>query len=271
MALVTALRDATNGLARNPVLFAATGVFVLLQVPLFAGRLLGPVASLAVSSLSGLVFVLVTPFFQAGLVAMADEAIDGRTRLGTLTERGREHYVTMLVAYLVLVGVNSVVGFVVLVGVFVVGILVVASAGAGGVSPVLLAVAGVVGLVLVVLYAALLFLVQFYGQAIVVDGADSLESFQRSAGLVRDNLASTLGYTVLVAVVGSLFGLVGGLASLLTSAQQPAVEVPALPELSTAGTVGLLVAVLVVSIPVSAFTLTLSVAFYRTLRADGGD
>ncbi len=268
MALVTALRDATNGLSRNPVLFAAAGVFVALQVPLFAGRLLGPLASVVVSSLSGLVFVLVTPFFQAGLVAMADEAIDGRTRLGTLTERGREHYVTMLVAYLVLVGVNSVVGFVVLVGVFVVGILVVAS---GGVSPVLLAVAGVVGLVLVVLYAALLFLVQFYGQAIVVDGADSLESFQRSAGLVRDNLVSTLGYTVLVAVVGSLFGLVGGLASLLTSAQQPAVEVPALPELSTAGTVGLLVAVLVVSIPVSAFTLTLSVAFYRTLRPDGAD
>jgi hypothetical protein len=265
MVVLAALRSALAGLARNPVLFVATGVLALFQLPQFAAQALGPLAASAVSALFSLVSVVVVPFFQAGLLGMADEAIDGRTRLRTFVDAGRDHYVSMLVAYLLMVAVHFVYWLVVVV----VGVLFLAFAfGAGGnplADPATLAIAVALAAVVLLLSLGFVFFVQFYGQAIVVDDLGAIDGYRRSVRLVRRNLVSTLAYFLLAGFLGLLFGGVVGGASILASPRTA--ELLPVPPVSPGVTVAVVVLALVLAVLASAFFATFSVAFYREIAS----
>jgi hypothetical protein len=141
---------------------------------------------------------------------MAAESLDGPTSLGTFWERGRDRYVPLLLGNLVQVGIFIAFGIVTfllaLVFFFVIGFGAVAAGGGLGESlglGVLLLGLVVFGLVFLAL-VAISFVIQFYPIAIVVEGADVVEGYKRSARVVRDNLVSAVGYWVVSFIVGAL-------------------------------------------------------------------
>jgi len=153
---------------------------------------------------------------------MADEAIAGEARLGTLVAVGKANYVPLLLGYFVLLAVNMIFGFLAFMGAIIIVIIGGSIAGMGGgvgtgmgggagtgvdapvvgFDPTLLAVVGVVAVGLVLAY-------------LLVTFSSSLRPRRRSRrerarrrvpperGLVRSNLLSVFGYTVLL-LVGSL-------------------------------------------------------------------
>lgn len=267
MVVLAALRRAASALRSNPVLFAVMGVVALVQLPLLAAQAAGPAASTVVSMVFNLGFIVVFPFVQGGLLAMADEAIDRRTSLETFVGVGKDNYVQLLVGYAVLFGVNLAVSLgAVLLLVFGGGILLVLSPDVAALGLVPLALLALLVLAVVLAYLAFVFVVQFYGHAVVLDGLEAIEGFKRSVGLVRRNLLGVLGYSMLMWVAGGALGLVvGGLSVLL--APPPGVDL-GLPELSLAGQAGVAAAVVALTALLGAVMLTYSVAFYRAIRKD---
>lgn len=296
MAALQSLRPAVGGIVRNPILVVVAAVFAVAQLPNLLVPPSMPVLSLAVSiGLFG-VFVLGLPFAQGGFLGMADEAVAGRTRLETFLSVGKEHYVSLLLGYLVLLALNFAFGFLAFFGAMAVvlgGAYTAAgsagagnamatgtSAGAGGAAtgagglgadPTILAAAALVGLGLLLVYLLVTFFIQFYAHAVVLDETDLVAGFRRSAGLVRRNLLSVFGYTVILFVGGTVFGGVAALSSAVAAVAlgggmadgSPAAEL--LPALSPAvAVVGLVVYLVVVGI-VGAFYGTYSVAFYRSI------
>ncbi|HKJ57867.1 MAG TPA: hypothetical protein VKA37_01470 [Halobacteriales archaeon] len=267
MVVLAALRSALAGLARNPVLFAVAGVMALFQLPQLAAQALEPLLASALSLVFSLASIVVVPFFQAGFIGMADEAIDGHTRAGRFLAAGREHFVSMLIAYVLLFAVLFVFWIVALVGGFVFFAFALGVDGPGLSNPAVVATGVLLAAAVALVYLGTLFFVQFYGQAIVIDGRSPVDGFRRSVGLVRRNVVPTLGYSVLAGLLGATFGGAVAVASLFLSPRQA--EVLALPALSPGAAVA--VGVVVVSALVSGFLLTFSVAFYRAIVANEGE
>ncbi|MEF8780329.1 MAG: hypothetical protein V5A46_06600 [Haloferacaceae archaeon] len=263
MAALNSLRPAVAAVRRNPLLVALVGLFGLVQLPQFALQPSQPLLAAVVSlGITGALLV-VMPFFQGGLLGMANEALDGRTGLGTLVAEGKRNYVSLLIAYLAVFAANAVIGSVVLFAV----VLGVAGGYAGGGAPdvVLLGAAGAVGLLFLLAYFLVAFFVQFYAHAIVLGDAGVVAGFRRSVGLVRRNLTSVLGYT-LVLLVGSLvLGGVGGVASFLLSPQPTGISLP-VPELSTPLLIGTAIVYVASLAVLGALYATYSVSFYRAIE-----
>ncbi|WP_135827795.1 DUF7847 domain-containing protein [Halorussus halobius] len=222
MAVLSALRRTPGSLARNPVVFVPMFVLLALQVPQYALQSVSPTLSIFVSLGLSLVFLVSMPFFQAGIIGMADEALDGRTSLNTFVADGKSNYVSILVAYLAMLAINFVIGTI--------GFFAVVGGGIffldGGMESIPTSVFAVVAVVVALValgYLLAVFFLQFYGQAIVIDDLGAVEGLKHSAGVVRRNLASTLGYTLLVMVLGGAAGLVFGLASAVASTGSTAV------------------------------------------------
>ncbi|MDS0295953.1 hypothetical protein [Halogeometricum luteum] len=269
MSVLQSLRSAGGALRRNPILAGVMLLVLLVQLPTQFAQLMAPTGAIVVSLGSILVTVFVTPFVFAGLVGMAEEALDGDTGFGTLVEAGKKHYASMLGAYLlVFVGVVALA----FVGVAVVGGLGVAvspaAAGAGPLANAGVLVAATLAFLLVLFVP--LFFVQFYGQAIVLDDEGFLGGFERSVSLVRRNLASVFGYTVLTFGVGLVFGVVASVPSTLLSVQV-AQPTPLFPDLPLSLVVGFVVVADVLMALFGAFFLLFSVAFYRTLDGTTGN
>jgi hypothetical protein len=222
------LRRAVGTLAGSPVLFiggVATAAVVAPQTALsfvgnFGGDPLNGLAGILGSALSVLTF-FVTPLIVAGTLGMAREALDeGRTSLGTFTGVARDRYVSLLLAFLLQVGLSLALGvlaaIVVFVGLvvllFVIGVGASAGAGGAGGPGALLNAVGVGALVvlaLTLLVAALvfylpLFFIQFFHVSVVTERAGAVEGFKRSYRAVRHSLLSTLGFSVLNFLVGVL-------------------------------------------------------------------
>ncbi|QZY00488.1 hypothetical protein [Halobaculum rubrum] len=271
MALQTALRRTPSTLASNPVLFVPVLVVTLLQVPQLLLQSSAPIlASLVSLALSALYLVLV-PFVQAGFIGMADEALDGDTSLSTFVANGKKHFVSVFVVYLILLGVNIALGAIA----FIAGIVGAVSfypgggAGTGGPNTALLAVLALVVLAAVLAYLVVAFLIQFYGQAIVIDGHDAIDSITHSVGVVRRNVVSVLGYSLLVGVLAGAFGLVVGLGSALAAPSMSGAPVdPFVVSLPSPGAVGASALVVVLGTLFGGFFGTLSVAYYRELTAE---
>lgn len=278
MVVLDALRRALAALARSPVVLAVTGLAALLQLPAFVAGALDPPVAVAVSTVFNLGFIVVLPFVQGGFLAVADAALaaapsrggtgtrslDGATAFETLLAAGRENYVQLLVGYAVLLGVNVVLGVgAVLLALVGGGLLLVLAPDPTG----LLVLAGLALLALVILlaYLVVVFVVQFYAHAIVLDDDRAIEGFRRSARLVRANPWAVTGYSVVVGVPAGLFGAAVGGASLLF-APPTGVESLGLPQLSLAGRAAVLLGVLVLTTLFTAVFLLYSVAFYRGLR-----
>jgi hypothetical protein len=276
MVVLHALQTALGAVRRNPVLLVVAAVFSLLQLPGLLAQSLHPlVGSLVSLGVSG-VSIFVLPFFFGGILGMANEAIDGQTSLGTFVREGKTHYVSVLVVYLGLFAINLVLGFVIAFAAIFAGIFVLSGAGQPNLA--LLAVLGGIGLLALVGYLLVAFFVQFFGHAIVVDDLQAVESIKRSAWCVRHNLVSVLGYSLLTAAGGAVFGLFGGLFSLLATPRPPtrgmngaappaAVPFPAdLPTLGLAGTAGLAVLLVVLTGVFGGLFAAFSTAFYREIR-----
>lgn len=264
MAVLTALRETPGALLRNPVVLVPVLVLMLFQVPQLVLQAFEPLVASLVSLLMSLLFILVMPFFQAGLLGMAEESLDGRTSLRTFVSEGKSNFFPVLVAYLVLVAVNFAVGFVAFFAVLFGGIAFLGDGGSASL-PVLVGV-GVVAAVVALAYLLFVFFVQFYGQAIVVDDFGAVEGLKHSVSVVRHNLASTLGYSVLVAVLGGLFGGVYAVGATFVT-PQPTAAVPA-PHPSLGVVVGFAAVFAVLGTAFGGFFAVYSVAFYRRLTAD---
>ncbi|SEH61809.1 hypothetical protein SAMN05192561_11344 [Halopenitus malekzadehii] len=264
MAALRSLRPAVGALTRNPILIVLVGLYGLVQLPQFALQQSQPLVAAAVSlGLTGLL-ILFVPFFQGGIISMADEALAGRTGLDAFIAAGKANYVSLLVAYLAVFAINLVFGFVA----FVAGFVLVLFGGAGiaSGSPELglatLAIVAIVGLLFVLVYLIVNFAIQFYAHAIVLDDADIIAGFKRSVGLVRRNLLGVLGYTA-VLIAGSL--VIGGVSSVASLLLSPGPSALPLPEAS----LPLLVVAAVVYVGTiavgGAFYAAYSVAFYRSI------
>jgi hypothetical protein len=200
MAAIEAFRAALSALGRNPVLFLVGLLYGVITLPQSAAQLAG--VPLVPNLLQILTF-FVTPFVVAGLLGMAMEALDDETSLSTLTRVGKARYVPLLVGNLVELAITIVFGIVVAI---VAAVTAIAVLGVGGVTGTpnagaLAVVALVVGVVLLA-FLLVFFFVQFYPVAIVVDETDTIDGFRASYRLVRDNLVSALGYSVISLLVG---------------------------------------------------------------------
>ena len=260
MALLRPFRSSLDAVGRNPAIVVVAGLLTLAQLPQFAARALGPTASTAVSTAFSLLYLVGIPYVNGGLFGMADEALDGRTRLATFHASGTAHYVPMFVATLLVVAANFVVfgGLLLVVGL---GFVFALAADPG--TAALVAVGAVVAILLA--YVAVYALVQFYGQAIVLEDLGGVDGLRRSISTVRSDLRAVAAYTLAVGLVVTPLALVVGAASLLVTPQPiPGLSLPEVPPPVAVVGGGVL---FVASTLVTAVFVTFSVAFYRDLRA----
>lgn len=198
MSVVSAISDSIDALKRNPVLFVAAFVVALVNLALLGVELIViPGTASVYWSVGSLVAQLISLFFIGGAYAMATEGLYGETRLGTLIPAGRDNYLSLVGATILLYAAVLAVSIAVGIAVFV---LVFVASGALG--------ADAFGMLLFVLFGSYLlafvpyFLLQFYGPAVVVSDEGAVGSLKRSFGLVRRNVLGTLGFdAVLVAVI----------------------------------------------------------------------
>lgn len=261
MAVITALRDAVTLLRKHPILFVPMAVFAVLQVPQLFTNTLDPLISIAGSLLFTAVFAFVTPVFHAGTIGMADDVASGRrTSLSRFWTHVKEHYVSVLGAYLVVLGVSFGFGFLLSFGgIFAFAAVIGTDAGLG----VTVVVGAVIALV-ALLYMIGLFAVHFYAHAIVIEDQGVASGLTRSVEVVRHNIVSVLGYGVLSTVIGGVVGAIyGGLMMLVFPMSGTPGEPAPMPDLVPAvlGSAGVVVTMTVFT----TFFLAFSVTFYRAL------
>ena len=262
MAVIKSLTKAPGLLASNPVLFVPLFVLYLLSSIQTVSQSVAPLAGAIIALvMSGVLFFL-GPLFQAGTIGMTNEAAtSSRTSLGTFVQDAKQHYVSVLGAYL---------GFVVIM----IGLIIVAVIAGGIVaaiyffvsdSLVVVALGALVGLAVGIAYFAIAFLLQFYAHAIVIEDYGAVDGLKRSVSVVRDNLLAVGGYFLIVFAGGAVLTvLYVGLLWLL--------PIPFITEPATTVTleIALLEALLTVVVlaPFGAVYLVYSVLFYRTLLGD---
>jgi hypothetical protein len=174
----------------------------------------------------------------------------------------------VLVAYLVLVAVNFAIGFAAFIMAIPIGFAVFSDLR-GGVGIAVIAIAGLIAVIVVLAYLLFVFFIQFYGQAIVIDDLGAVDGLKHSYTVVRGHLASALGYSVLVGVLGGLAGGVFAIASMLVSPQSTTVL--SLPQLSVVSTVVVALLLVVLGALFGVFFGVYSVAFYRTIDSGVAD
>lgn len=266
MAAIRSLQPAIGSLVRNPIIIVVAAVVGLLQLPQLLVPTTSPLLSTAVSlGMSGLLLFLL-PFYQGGIIGMADDARTGTTSVGMLIDAGKSNYVSLLLSYVVVVAIAIAFGIIVAIGAVVGGVGVVA--GGGQPSPAILAVVGLIGFLVIVAYLAATVLIQFYAHEIVLNDTAVAEGFTGSVSLVRENLLSTIGYSLLMFVGGGLIGGLSGAASVLLSPQPPLQSM--LPELSLPVMISLGIVSVLATALLGAFYATYSVTFYRDIAGTSG-
>lgn len=193
MAVIPALRDGWTALRENPVLLVAGFAFAAVSHLADVGEQFGPpVAEFVV----GPVAFLATPFVIGGLLGMALEALeDTETSLRRFVAAGRTYYVRVLVGTVLFVAAI----FVAVSATFPLtgaGFLGLYAAGGIGAEPSVWVAAGFLAVTLLGVLVTVFFL-QFFGAAIVVEDEDGVGALGRSARVVRANLASVVGFSVL--------------------------------------------------------------------------
>jgi hypothetical protein len=260
---LNSLRQTPSTLLENPILFVPVVILMAFQVPQLALQSTDPFLSGIVSLGLSSVLIVVMPFFQGGLIGMADEAIDRRTTFQTFIEEGKSNYVSILVAYFGLMAINFLLGMIAFVGVIFGGALLFQNGDPQSVTTGGLAVVSLIVAIVFLMYLLLLFFAQFYGQAIVLDGRNVVGGFKQSISVVRHHLVSTLGYSLIGAIVGGLAGIIFTAASVILSPQPPAMF--ALPDPSFPIVVSTALIVALAGVLVGGFLTVYSVSFYRAI------
>lgn len=201
MVIVSAFKDGYAALRATPILLVA-GLLV------GAGSQLQYVDSLTDSPLlsagASLAYLIVVPFVLGGFIASAKAAIEGKeTSLSQFVAAGRSYYVRLLLATVL---------FVLLVGGIAIGLgLASFILGIGSLALVVIhemaAVIAGVGSIIVwlLLVLVVIMFVQFYDAAIVVENESVIDSFRRSVHLVRSNLKSVIGFSLVWLVLLNVF------------------------------------------------------------------
>jgi hypothetical protein len=201
MVLVSALKDGYTALRSNPILLAA-GLLVgggsQLQ---YAEHLIN---SPLVSAGTLLAWLVVFPFVLGGFLGTARAAVEGTdTSVSRFVTAARTNYIRLLLGtvlfVLLVLGAAIGLGFV---G-FILGI---GSMALGAIHEMAAFVAGVVSILfwLLSILAVILF-VQFYDSAIVIEDQGVMDAFRRSIGLVRSNLKSVAGFSLVWLVMLNAF------------------------------------------------------------------
>ena len=261
MAAIRSLRPALGSLVGNPIIVLVAAVYGLLQLPQLLVPTTQPLLSIAVSLVMSGLIVLFLPFYQGGILGMADDARTGPTTLNAFIQAGKSNYISLLLAYFAVLAVAAVFGVSVFIAAFVGGVGIVA--GSGQPSPAILAMLAAGGLLIGVAYLAAMIAIQFYGHEIVLNDAGVADGFVRSLGLVRENVLSVIGYSLLLFVGGGVGGGLAAAASVLLSPQPPLESM--LPELSLPIMIGAAVVSVLATGLLGAFYATYSVNFYREL------
>ena len=262
MAVLKALKQTPGAFWRNPVIALPMAALVLLQAPTFAAEFLDPPVALAISVGISVVFIFLTPFFQAGMIGMSEEALRDSTSIGTFFSEGKSNYVSIFGAYLLLIGVNIVFGIIAFFIFFLgIGASYLSSTGGAGEPSLLLPAA--IGLLAGLGYLLFSFFIQFYAQAIVIDDYRAVGGLKHSIGVVRHNLLSTFGYSLLAGVIGIGFGIIAAVISVFASPTSMATIATETPPLSWYIAFGLGGGVLTVLF--GSLMTIFSVAFYRAI------
>lgn len=262
MAVFRSLGTAGRTVVRNPIVLVISAIFSALQFPILLARSLDPVLGAVISLGFNGFFILALPFFQGGVVGLADEAIDGRAKFGTFVSEGKSNYVSLFVAYLLAV-VASFVLFVVVGFVFLFGVAGVFLAGNGEPSGVAIVVMLLVSLLFIAVVFLLMLFFQFFVQSIAIDGTAAVGGFRHSYRCVRAHLVSVFGYTILVGVVATVIGGLGAGVS-IAAMVTPGVATSNFGVSPVFAVISLVFAL--ISGVFSGFLVTFSVAFYRTIR-----
>lgn len=270
MGAISSFATSFDALRRNPVLLVAAFLAALLGSLSMLGQLGGIAVSLGLS----LVSMAVTPFIMGGMLGMAEEAVDDRTRLATFVDEGVSNYLSLLGAFLVLLGVLlavTIVFGIISVVIAVVGTFALASgSGAGGVAGMGFGIGSVV-LVLVFLLGilAVSFFLQFFDAAVVVGGAGAIGSLKHSARFVRANWLGALGFLAIYVVIS----LLASIPSFWLSFQSMGTGTPMAVSQAMGGpTLAEIAPVLVATVVISTFTsallYTYKVSFYTSASAN---
>lgn len=264
--VLSSLRRTPSALLDNPVLLVPVLIVMVFQLLQLALRSIDPVLSSIVSIGLSLVFIAALPFFQGGLIGMADKALDGRTTLRTFVNDGTSNYVSILVAYLALMAINFMLGMIAFLGAILGGAVLFQSGGLQSANTALLAVIAVIVASILLVYVFFIFFAQFYGQAIVLEDMGVVDGFKRSISVVRHHLVSTLGYSLFGAIFVGLAGVVFGAASILISPQSTTMFGHLDPSLPIVVGVGLVV--VVGGTLFGEFFAVYSVSFYRAITRE---
>ena len=282
MAALQALRPAAGGIARNPIVLVITALFGAAQLPNLLIQPTRPLLASVISLATTGLLIIVLPFFQGGVLGMASEAVRGKTSVDTLIAEGKANYLSLLLAYFVLLAINMIFAFVVFFGIIiaVIGTSLGTDSGEfgdpmaatgsvpGGLT--LLAVVGIVAVGFLLVYLLITFFIQFYAHAVVLDDRELVDGFRRSVGVVRSNLFSVLGYTLLLVVGAGLVGTLAAAASFVAAPQpagSPIAELIPFDFSAGLAVVGSIGYILLTGL-LGAFYATYSVAFYESIRPD---
>ena len=216
MAVLKALKQTPGTFWRNPVIALPMIAVVLLQAPTFAAEFLDPFVAVALSLGVSVVFLFLIPFFQGGIIGMANEALDTSTSMGTFFSEGRSNYVSIFGAYLFLIAINIVFGIIAFF-LFFFGIVAAYPGASDGGSTLSILLPAAIGLLVGLGYLLFNFFVQFYSQAIVIDDYSAIGGLKHSIGVVRQNLLSTFGYSLLAGSIGIGFGIFAAVISVFAS------------------------------------------------------
>lgn len=201
MVTVSAFKDGFTALRANPILLVA-GLLV------GAGSQLQYVDHLIESPLlsagASLAWLIIFPFVLGGFIATARAAIDGTDASFTgFVTAARTHYSRLLFASVlfVLLVFGTAIGLG-LIG-FVLGI---GSMALGAINEMAAFVAGVISLLIWLMsILVVIMFVQFYDAAIVIENEGVTDAFRRSIGLVRSNLRSVAGFSLVWVVLLNVF------------------------------------------------------------------
>ncbi|GAB7010682.1 hypothetical protein [Halorubrum trueperi] len=203
MVTVSAFKDGFTALRANPILLVAgllIGAGSQLQ---YVDHLIeSPLLSAGVS----LTWLIVFPFVLGGFLGIAQDAIDGTdASLTRFFAAARTHYHRLLLATVVFV--LLVFGTAIGLG-FIGFILGVGSMALAAVNEMAAFAAGVVSLLIwLVSILVVIMFVQFYDTAIVIEDESVADSFWRSVGLVRSNLKSVAGFSLVWLLLMNAFFL----------------------------------------------------------------
>ncbi|RZV06481.1 hypothetical protein [Natrinema hispanicum] len=261
MVLVSAFKDGFAALRTNPILLVA-GLLV------GAGSQLQYVEHLNESPLlsvgAPLAWLIVFPFVLGGFIETARAAIEGTNTSATqFVTAARTHYFRLLLGTVlfVLIVLGTAIGLG-LIG-FVLGIGLIPLAAIHEMA----AFAAGVGSLLVWLLSVLVVImfVQFYDAAIVIEDQSVTDSFRRSIALVRSNLKSVTGFSLVWVILLNAFSIPEYLLQLTLTETGPADVLPI--------DLGVPIAVLlpigiVLSAVGFAYIYTVYTAYYLRLIAD---